>query len=366
MLQEANSVGAYVPGVEDFPPPFDRNRWEVIRNRLVDELAKGNGRTLEAIANAARVEVGPLKIWLKSPAEFPRFGRRVGEKTGAEKIADALEGYFAALDSEGLNIRLRCPRRVETGVMRAAIEGIWTARNLCEFVEIRAASGLGKTEAKAEYIARCRKSEGFYCPVWSIELDESCISIKAVLSMIAREVVGEGHYDEKSEASMARVIEEYAEGRNGVLLVDEAQHLADAQKRFGIPIVNMLRRFVDKGLFGIAYFGNGEIYRRLTTGSGKDKGAYTQLLSRMQDFRVEIFGLGANTGKGKEHVKALTREDVVAVAAAWGVDGVEEVAYCLKAAALPGSLRIMTNIFRQALDKYECIDIKTLNKVRRL
>ena len=146
-----------------------------------------------------------------------------------------------------------------------------------------------------------------------------------------------------------------------MLAIDEGQHLADVLKRLGIPIINQLRSFVDDGLFGIVYFGNGEIYRRLGGGTGKNKGAYTQILSRMQDFRVEFSGFDP-TGK---KAPCLTKKDVAAVAAAWGVTGAEEIAWCFKAVAQPGALRTMTNVFRQALSEYGEITITNLNSIRR-
>jgi len=364
MLQqnEVDDEWKSIAFAESPPRPFDRGRWEVIVNRVIDELAKGGEATLKSISSGIGFELGTLEIWLKSPTCFLSYGRRVGEKSTSEKIGEALEKYFLQLEEAGANVRMRCPVRVKTGVIAEMVSGIEAARSMCEFVEICAAPGLGKTESTLEYIASCRKAEGFDCPVWLIELDESCISVKAVLQLIARQVVRHGQYDPKSEFSMVQAIIEATTGRRGLLLVDEGQHLADAQKIMGIPIINMLRRFVDRGLFGIAYFGNGEIYRRLISGTGKDKGAYTQLLSRMQDFRVEIHGLG----KGGDGAAALTREDVLAVAATWGVTGIEERAYCLKVAAQPGALRTMTNVFRRSLERFGHIDITTMTKIRRV
>ena len=148
-------------------------------------------------------------------------------------------------------------------------------------------------------------------------------------------------------------------GRHGLLLIDEGQHLADATKKMGIPTVNLLRRFVDRGCFGVLYMGSGEMYRRLLSG----KGAYTQLLSRMQDFRVEVAPYCA---KQSAKEPALSRDDVLAVAAAWGVQGVAEIAYCLKAAELPGSLRSMTNIIRSALVRFGDLSVDSLQQIRRL
>jgi hypothetical protein len=363
MLHEDSSEGQPEGYLFDrdlmYHQPVDVDRWKALVDRTIDEIS--GTVTLKDIARGINVEVEKLSLWLTSLNSFLTFGRRVGEKSVSEGIADGLEKYFLSLDSSSLTTAMRCKMRVKTSVIVAMIGGISTARSMCEFVEICAAPGLGKTESIQEYIAIARKAEGFNCPVWLVELDESCISPKAILQLIARKIVTDGRYDPKSEFSMMQAICEAAEGLGGVLLMDESQHLADAQKIMGIPIINLLRRFVDRRLFGIAYFGNGEIYRRLTSGTGKTKDAYTQLLSRMQDFRVEILGLG----KGDGTQPALTRSDVIGVAASWGVTGVEEMAYCLKAAAQPGALRNLSNVFRLSMDRYGHIDISTMNKIRR-
>jgi len=338
--------------------PFDLGRWKAISDRVIDELA--SGRTLQDFARGEN-EVSRLKIWLKSPDSFPKYSRVVGDKTHAEKIAETIEARFAEFDQAGPDYRLRCPVKVETTVTRALIEAAETARSLGEWFDFCAAPGLGKTEAKNECIARVRKSEGFFCPVWEIELDESCISIKSVLLLIARAILGAGRFDERSEFSMSRAIIEATRGRRGLLFVDEGQHLADMMKKMGIPIINMLRRLVDQGCFGIVYLGNGEIYRRLSTGTGRDKGAYTQLLSRMSEFRTVISPY--RPGNGNDG-KSLNKADILAVASAWGVSGVEESAYCLKVAEGPGALRAMTNVLRVSMERYGSLDIKCLRQVR--
>lgn len=361
MQQENAQVFAYDDYLDSTPPPFDGERWKAIRDRLIDELAKGE-KTLDDFASDG-MEPGRLKIWLKSPDSFPRFGRRVGEKTAAEQIADALEARFAEIDHAGIDYRLRCPVRVETTLTHALIEAAETARNLCELVDFSAAPGLGKTEARSEYIARMRKAEGFFCPVWSIELDDSCITLKAVLDLIARQIPEVVIPNEKGDFAIAQAIIEATKGRRGLLFIDEGQHLADAQKKMGIPIVNMLRRLVDRGCFGIVYVGNGEIYRRLSAGTIKDKNAYTQIFSRMEDFRVEV---GPYKADKRSFDKSLTKADVLAVAKSWGVIGVEEESYCLRAAEKPGALRAMTNILRVSMERYGSLDIKCLTKVRAL
>lgn len=335
---------------------LDQARWRKLRDRVIDEVAAG--KTLGELTPPG-VGSERFEIWLEKPESGALEPWRVAEKPQRVLIAEALEGLFIELD-QNAEIRLnRCPKRVETTVTRALIEAAETARQLCEWVDFAAPPGTGKTEAKQEYIARIRKQEGFFCPVWSVELDEMCVSPRAALNLIAREVLGEHATREKNDFLLNQAVIDATYGRHGLLLIDEGQHLADATKKMGIPTVNLLRRFVDRGCFGVLYMGNGEMYRRLLSG----KGAYTQLISRMQDFRVEVAPYRANQS-AKE--PALSREDVLAVAAAWGVQGVTEIAYCLKAAELPGSLRSMTNIIRSALVRFGDLSVGSLQQIRRL
>lgn len=344
--------------LDDRFPLLDLERWEILKNRLVDELDRG-GQTLARFATETGVEAGQLEIWLTSPRSFSRYGKRGGENGTWEKsvsllIAEALERSFAQLDEERQQ-RKRHPSRVETSVTRAVMEGIASARSMVETVLIDAQPGLGKTEGFREYIARARKAEGFDCPVWLVELDEYSLSHKAILGQVAKQCVGEGRFDDKSEYSLSRAIIDATEGKGGVLIVDEAQHLGDATKIMGIPIINGLRRLVDRGCFGLVLIGNGEIYQRLSPAK------FAQLLSRMDAWRVDIAGLG----KGKKGQPALTEEDVDGVMAAWGVSGVDERKYCISAVKQPGALRTLVSLFRRSLERFDCIDAVTLSQIRR-
>jgi DNA transposition AAA+ family ATPase len=333
-------------------PRLVAERWEVLKNRMADELS--GGLLLSRFAAEAGVSVAYLNSWLESRPSMYNFSRSMDEKNPDLLLAEALETSFAALDQERLRSK-RNPGRVETSVTRAVMDGIASARDLVETVLIDAPPGLGKTEGFREYIARVRKTEGFDCPVWLIELDEYSLSHKAILGQIARQCVPGGRFDGANEYALFSAIIEATEGKGGVLIVDEGNHLGDASRLVGIPIINGLRRFPDRGFFGIALLNNGEIYRCLSAGK------YAQLFSRMSAWRVDI----ASLGNGKNGQPALTEEDVYAVMAAWGVSGVAERRYCIKAASQPGALRTLVTVFRQSIERFDCIDAATLNQIRR-
>lgn len=328
--------------------------WEELRNRVINE--QGKGKTLESFAKSFEFDVNDLKQWLTEPRGLPIYGGNAS-KPKAVLIADVLVKYFAELDAKGVSHKAYCPPSVQTSVTAAIVDAIGSARAMCVPRLIDAPPGVGKTEGINQYLAQVFKSEGHKCPVWKIRLDGLSLTHKAVLSLIRRQVLGNDGHDDRSEFTVAEVIDRFTEGRGGVLLIDEAQHLGDADTKNATTILNVLRRFTDTGHFGIVMFGNGEIYRHLSKG-----GRHTQILSRMDAFRVEIAGLNM----GKPGQVALLEEDVLAVLHAWGVKGADVEKWCLRVAQQPGALRNVTNDFRMAMDRYEAINIATLKRVRKL
>jgi len=317
-----------------------RVRWEALRDRLVEELSRGF--TVARLATETGLMAAQIEVWAADPMEF-RFVRRIGEQCLAESIEAALESRFSELDLERTDARRKNPDRVETSVMRRALEAFTMAREAPALVDFTAPPGTGKTEAIAEYVAQCRKMEGYGCPVWTVELSEFNLSAKAVLALIIEQMKGGAHVG--AEHELARLIEGHAEGKGGLLIVEEAQHLADAQNINGLRIINGLRRFVDRRLFGITFVNNGEIYCRLQGGK------HAQLFSRMESWRVDV--------------KGVTEDDIDKIMAAWGVFGRAERAYCIKVAEGQGALRALVSVFRRAQRDFGVIDVDTMMAIRR-
>lgn len=337
------------------PPPMDPARLEAIKHRIIEAWSKG--ASLEALATVAHIDAERLKLWLDAPDSMPWFGRRLGEKSAPELILEAMEGYFATLDAKGFNLRDRCPVSVETSVTRAILRGITTAREMCEPVLIDAPSGVGKTESIRRYLVQAKKTEGFDCPVWRIVLSESAITVTAVLALLAQAVFADCGYGKKSDAAVSQAILEATRGRDGVLIIDEAQHLGDALKINGIRILNELRTMNDSGNFGMALFGNGEIYGRLNP-TKRGKSNFAQISSRINSFRIEIAGLG----QGKGGRPALTEQDVLAVMHGWGASGAEIEAWGLRVARKDGALRHVSTGLRYSMEDRGGIELDALEK----
>lgn len=331
----------------------DMERWRNLTSRLADELARGY--SLNRIAteagistrhNSFNLPADRIRAWSTNP-EAMRESRYTDQLSMADEIEQKLTAYFAELDAERATQTTAPVSFVETVVSRKVWDGFERARELCELVEIAAPPGSGKSCAADQYLAQCRKMEGFGCPVWRITLSEFSLSIKSVLHLIACEINPESVNREVSqEFATVRLIEDKTEGRGGILIVDEAQHIGDARLNNGLNILNGLRHFVDRKLFGIALLSNGEIYRRAVGGK------HGQLSSRMEAWRVEV--------------KSVPDEDVDLIMAAWGVSGKPAREWCINKAKGAGGLRALTNAFRHAAREFGEVNHQTLTMLGRI
>ncbi|VVE65413.1 hypothetical protein PAN31117_01867 [Pandoraea anapnoica] len=315
-------------------------RWSSIQNRLVDELSRGI--TMERIATETGLMVRQIEVWAGDASAFREI-RRPGEASLAERIESQLEIRFAELDAERNAQDKQRPARIETSVTQQAFDAFNMARTTPSIVDLTAPPGVGKSAAVEAYLASCRKAEGFSCPVWVVELSEFTLSAKCVLSLFLEQIKRASQFG--SEHELARQIEDSTAGKGGLLIVEEAQHLADTMNaNNGLRIINGLRRFVDKGLFGIVFVNNGEIYRRLQNGK------HAQLFSRMEAWRVKIDG--------------VTDDDVDKIMLSWGVSGKAAREYCLKIAGGRGALRSLVSLFQRTYQEFGLIDLDTMKSVR--
>lgn len=316
-------------------------QWELLKNRLADELSRGF--SLSRIAIETGLDLVHIDAWSKDFTHF-RVARRIGDESQASLIESALSLRFKEFDLERSNEKRREPARIETSVTREVNAAISRAREFSVMVDISAPSGSGKSEGVEEYIAKVRKAEGFECPVWKLTLKPSHGTTKALLELIARECVGSSH-ENRSESRIFDEIMNATEGRGGVLIIDEAQQMGDAKNMHGIAMITTLRAFVDAKAFGVVLLGNNEIYRRLS------KENVFQILGRMNPWRVNI--------------KGATEEDIDNLIRAWGVLGKSERALCHEIVKKGGGLHRLIGTFRASLGLYDEINADTLEALAR-
>lgn len=330
--------------------PYDMARYKRINQRLADELTRDNNSFLK-IANITRPKdfndkgygnlwYDRLVEWSKSSENMRIPSRFTGELSVAEQIEMALEKLFHDLDAERA-LRKSNPGFVETSVFRSIIDGFQMSRELCRMVEISTPPGSGKTTAAKHYLAQCQKMEGFDCPVWLITLSECNISTRLITWEIVKVITGDssmfenGNPDRTSEYGMTERIAQLCSSKlPGLLIIDEAQHIGQFHgnvRPHGLNIINSLRSFCDRGLFGIALLSNGEVYDRT-----KKSRNSIQLSSRILPVKA----------------KKPTENDIDLIMSTWGVSGKSEREISLKLGTGDGGLRTLTDAYRLALHKY--------------
>ncbi|MBC3872412.1 AAA family ATPase [Undibacterium flavidum] len=310
-------------------------KWKKLTVRLAEEIS--HGYTMARLANEIGYKAIAIHTWAQVFKE-----REVGDAwSDVFQLENAIESRFNELDKERIIVKSKFPARVETSVTKTIMKAIKTAREEQEIVDICAPSGSGKSQAVAEYVAQVRKAEGFNSPVWVVELTAFALSTKSILEMIATACVSQ-NFEVSNDLRADRTIREATEGRGGVLIIEEAQHLGDLKNINGIHVFNGLRRYTDAGCFGIALIGNGELYDTLKKGKRS-----AQLISRMEAFREVIPG--------------VVDDDVDRIMEAWGVVGKAERTACLKIAKSPGALRSLVGVFKRSLREYGVINLATIN-----
>jgi hypothetical protein len=159
-----------------------------------------------------------------------------------------------------------------------------------------------------------------------------------------------GSPERNSEYEMnERIAELCVNNPNGLLIIDEAQHIGQFHGNVrpnSLSIINALRNYCDRGLFGIALLSNGEVYDR----TKKTKNS-TQLSSRIWRVRVN----------------KPTENDIDMIMSAWGVSGKLERELSIQLGTGEGCLRTLTDAFRIARYKYpgEEITYKTIKAALR-
>lgn len=332
----------------------DLARYERLRGRLADEVAVGmtTKRVAIEIGKPGRyfdpVEESAIIQWASDPEwgrELPRYVDDRG--CYARQLENALDALFARWDAERANAPIR-PATVETSITTAVIDALAMARKRARNVVCEIPSGFGKTTGIEEYIARVRKAEGFGCPVWRIDMTPAMLKLKSVLASMLLAAKGLDPAENWDVKDPEHVLQWKLMGatanRGGLFIFDDAQGFGDSRNEQGEIIFNQLRHFTDKRLFGLAFFDNGELYKRLKGGR------HTQLSSRIEAGRVTI--------------DRITDADIDLIMAAWGVSGAKESAYCRKLAKQPGHFRLLCEAFERCLEEFGTINHTLLQKVR--
>lgn len=234
-------------------------------------------------------------------------------------------GHYAELTLHWLNgleaadrtraLAPRAPAFVPTPTADAILATIEHAQYMPEMVVVTGAPGVGKTSSGRWYAARNPN-------VWLLTAEPAMSSPRALMDELA-EAIGVQERGLSSQR-LSRTLVRRMTGSNGLILIDEAQHLTS-------QTLDQLRMFHDLASIGIALMGNEAVYARLEGGTRAAQ--YAQLFSRV--------------GMRLQRPRAL-KGDADKLLDAWEVGGKDERALLHAIAKKPGALRNVTKTLRMA------------------
>ena len=195
-----------------------------------------------------------------------------------------------------------------------------------EFVIAYGNAGIGKTQAAKEYSRK-------HSNAWLLTITPASSAMISVLRRIA--IVVGAKSSSRSCASVESEILARLKDRDGLLIIDEAQHLK-------MKVMEQIRAIFDASDVGLALLGNETVYSRLA--GGFQVADFAQLFSRISK---------------RLHLRRPSDADVGTLAKAMGVSGEAEKSFLLKVAARPGALRGVAQTVRLASILADGSDIKT-------
>lgn len=189
------------------------------------------------------------------------------------------------------------------------------AQHLPDMVMITGAPGLGKTMAANAYQSQASN-------VFLITAQPCHSTVRMFLDAVAHAL---GLLNVSSSERIARQIVHKLSGIQGLLIIDEAQHLSS-------QVMDQLRSFHDLAEVGIALVGNEHVTTRIDGFSRSTQ--YAQLHSR----------IGARVRRAKPLMK-----DIDTLVARWEIAGEAERKLLRVIGQKPGALRGLTKCLRMAL-----------------
>lgn len=252
-------------------------------------------------------------------------GKYAGDNDG---VAGKIQAWIAAQDNKERARQMRpiVPGFIVTETARALMSIMESAQYDVDLAVISGNAGTGKTMAAEAYQQQTNN-------VWLLTADPSMSSPSAVLQELA-EILG---CNDKG-VRRARAIIRRLKGSEGLLIIDEAQHLS-------VKAVEELRSIHDQAKVGIVFIGNAPLNAKFD-GLGRTSD-YAQLFSRI--------GLRRKINKPRSR-------DMCEILKAWGVQNEEVLLYAKEIARREGGLRSMTKVLRNATKIARVNDRDQINK----
>lgn len=270
------------------------------------EMMVAKGITNRALAAKIGISQAALSQWFN------------GSYKGSLSALEAKAEKWLATERErrkGTAKATVLPDYVPTATSQRIMSTLAFAQGMHEFVIAYGAAGVGKTQAAKEYARN-------HSNVWLITITPATAAMISVLQRIAGAVSAKS--SSRSCAAVEANVLERLKDADGLLIIDEAQHLK-------INVLEQLRSLFDATNVGLALLGNETVYSRLA--GGFQAAAFAQLFSRISK---------------RMHLRGASESDVSALARAMGVSGTSELAFLKKIAARSVALRGVAQTVRLA------------------
>ncbi|XDF79170.1 AAA family ATPase [Aliivibrio fischeri] len=235
-------------------------------------------------------------------------------KADTTKIIEKMAKWLTLREQKN-NAPITNPGFVMTTTAKQIINDMTYAQISESIVVIYGASGVGKSEAIREY-KRTNNN------VWHITASPSRSSLTECLYELAMEL---GMDDApRRKGSLSRVIRNRLQGSEGLVVIDEADHL-------DYPTLEELRIMQEETGIGMVLVGNNKVYTQLTGGRRNED--FARLFSRIAK---------------KRGIHKTKQADVKAIAEAWGIHQEAERKTMINISERPGGLRLLSKTLKLA------------------
>jgi len=280
---------------------FSDQQQEELRTE-VRRIMEAEGLSQAAASKDANVAYATFSAWLgaKYTGDNNRVAAEVKRWLGA--ISERKRTVATIVTSPGFQM---------TPTAAEFISAFQYAQIAVDFTVIVGGPGVGKTSALKQYLATTPN-------VWMVTMEPTTAKPSAML----QEICAVMDITEKSATKLSRAIGKYVAGKNGLLAIDEGQHLTS-------EALEQLRSIHDRYQVGIVICGNETIISRLEG----QKATFAQLYSRV--------GVRIKRPKPRQG-------DICALIQAWGITDDEEIRLLKVIAKKPGALRSLDKCLRLA------------------
>lgn len=292
----AASAATAAPEVEEIQDLHEELRLLLDANRTL---------TQAAIAREANVSSTTFSQWLNRT--YPGNNEAV-----ENKLRTWLESYRQRQSASGLPA---APEWIETPSGERMLAGLRYAQLASDMVVIYGGAGLGKTKS----------IERYHRIAPNVFVATMTPAVHGVLGCLEEIAIGMGLREfPHSAPGLSRTIISRLRSTNGLLVIDEAQHL-------NVQALDQVRSIHDAARVGIALVGNEQVYTRM---SGGTRAAYLDRLFSRIGKRIAL--------------RRSTEADIDAVIDAWGIADRDCRRHVHDIASKPGALRVLTKVLRLA------------------